>query len=200
MSFSPAFDEVCARLKRLPGLGHRSAERLALHLLVERREALEPLLESLRLAAARLRPCPITGNLTEGETCPIWADTRRDRAQVCIVEQVPDLLAVERAGAFRGVYHVLQGKLSPLRGIGPDQLNLPPLRARLRDGSIREVILALSNDIEGQATCHYLHEEILREQPGTTLTRIGFGLPSGSGLTFADAATLRSALDSRRSF
>lgn len=197
---SPSFDEVVARLKRLPGLGFRSAERIALHLLIEQPEALAPLLASLETASQRLKACPITGNLTEEETCPIWANPTRDRAQVCVVEQVPDLLAVERAGSFRGVYHVLQGKLSPLRGIGPDKLNLKPLRERLANGEITEIILALGNDIEGEATCHYLQDELLGDQPEITVTRIGFGLPSGSGLTFADAATLKSALDGRRSF
>ncbi|MGF1450513.1 MAG: recombination mediator RecR [Opitutales bacterium] len=200
MSLSPAFDDVVTRLKRLPGLGFRSAERIALHLLIEEPDALRPLLESLQSAAAKLKACPITGNLTEGETCPIWANPQRDRAQVCVVEQVPDLLAVERAGAFRGVYHVLHGKLSPLRGIGPDKLNLGPLRQRLEAGEISELILALGNDIEGEATCHYVQDELLAERPDVTVSRIGFGLPSGSGLTFADAATLKSALEGRRSF
>ena len=197
---SPAFEEVVTRLKKLPGLGHRSAERIALHLLIERPEALIPLQESLRIASQRLRSCPLTGNLTEGETCPIWADPRRDRALVCVVEQVPDLLALERASAYRGVYHVLHGKLSPLRGIGPEKLNLGPLQRRLAAGEIQELILALGNDIEGEATCHYLQDEVLAHRPDVTVSRIGFGLPSGSGLMLADAATLKSALESRRQF
>mgnify|MGYP006282725647 CR=1 FL=1 len=172
----------------------------SLHLLIETPEALAPLLDSLRGAAEKLRACPVTGNLTEGDTCPIWADPRRDRAQVCLVESVPDLLALERAGTYRGVYHVLHGKLSPLRGIGPDKLNLGPLRERLGDGEVAELILALGNDIEGEATCHYIQDELLAARPDVTVSRIGFGLPSGSGLTFADAATLKSALDGRRQF
>lgn len=197
---SPAFENARDLLKQLPGLGYRSAERVALHLLVERPERLGPLLHSLAEAAQKLHRCPLTGNVTEGTHCPIYEDPQRVRELVCIVEQVPDLLALERAGAYRGVYHVLHGKLSPLQGVGPEQLFLGPLQERLAGGEIQEIILALSNDIEGEATCHYLQDEVLAPYPQVKLSRIGFGLPSGSGLTFADSATLKSALDSRRAY
>jgi recombination protein RecR len=182
----------------LPGMGHRSAERLALHLLVERPGKLAPLLESLQAAAAAVRRCGRCGSLAETELCPVCMDVKRDPAAVCVVEQVPDLMAIERSAAYRGTYHVLHGRLSPINGVGPDQLNLATFEQRLKDEPITEVVLALGNDIEGEATCHYITEAIHAIRPTIKVSRIGFGLPSGSGLTFADPATLRSALEGRR--
>jgi len=197
---SPAFEKVHQLLKQLPGLGHRSAERVAMHLLVEKPERLEPLCEALREAASKLHRCPVTGNLTEGEVCEIFADSSRRREIVCIVETVPDLLAIERSAAYRGVYHVLHGKLSPLHGVGPEDLNFAPLIKRIEAGEVAELILAMSNDIEGEATCHYLQDEVLAGHEGIAVSRIGFGLPSGGGIVFADAATLRNALEGRKRF
>ena len=195
---TPSFDKVRQLLKMLPGMGHRSAERLALHLLVERPGKLTPLLESLQAAAAAVRRCGRCGSLAETELCPVCQDVKRDPAAVCVVEQVPDLMAIERSAAYRGTYHVLHGRLSPINGVGPDQLNLATFEQRLKDEPITEVVLALGNDIEGEATCHYITEAIQAIRPSIKVSRIGFGLPSGSGLTFADPATLRSALEGRR--
>ena len=195
---TPSFDKVRQLLKMLPGMGHRSAERLALHLLVERPGKLAPLLESLQAAAAAVRRCGRCGSLAETELCPVCQDVKRDPAAVCVVEQVPDLMAIERSLAYRGTYHVLHGRLSPINGVGPDQLNLATFEQRLKDEPITEVVLALGNDIEGEATCHYITEAIQAIRPSIKVSRIGFGLPSGSGLTFADPATLRSALEGRR--
>lgn len=195
---TPSFDKVRQLLKMLPGMGHRSAERLALHLLVERPGKLAPLLESLQAAASAVRRCARCGSLAETELCPVCQDVRRDPAAVCVVEQVPDLMAIERSAAYRGTYHVLHGRLSPINGVGPDQLNLATFEQRLKDEPITEVVLALGNDIEGEATCHYITEAIHVIRPSIKVSRIGFGLPSGSGLTFADPATLRSALEGRR--
>jgi recombination protein RecR len=195
---TPSFDKVRQLLKMLPGMGHRSAERLALHLLVERPGKLAPLLESLQSAAAAVRRCGRCGSLAETELCPVCQDVKRDPAAVCVVEQVPDLMAIERSSAYRGTYHVLHGRLSPINGVGPDQLNLATFEQRLKDEPITEVVLALGNDIEGEATCHYITEAIQAIRPSIKVSRIGFGLPSGSGLTFADPATLRSALEGRR--
>lgn len=194
---SQAFDQLQQVLKRLPGLGYRSAERMALHLLVENRDSCKELQEALREAVEAVKPCPVCGNLCEGETCEICADGSRARSLLCIVETVPDLRSMERAGAYRGHYHVLQGKLSPLHGIGPEDLNLESLHSRLQSGGFTEVILALSNDIEGEATCHFLQQEYLAPA-GVKTSRIGFGLPSGGGIPYADATTLRNALDGRR--
>lgn len=195
---TPSFDKVRQLLKMLPGMGHRSAERLALHLLVERPGKLAPLLESLEAAAAAVRRCGRCGSLAETELCQVCQDVKRDPAAVCVVEQVPDLMAIERSAAYRGTYHVLHGRLSPINGVGPDQLNLATFEQRLKDEPITEVVLALGNDIEGEATCHYVTEAIQAIRPSIKVSRIGFGLPSGSGLTFADPATLRSALEGRR--
>ncbi len=193
---TPAYDALVAQLRQLPGVGSRSAERLALHLLVERPERLASLALALAEAGQKLRRCHICGNLCEGDTCALCLDTSRRQNVLCVVEQVPDLLAIERSGNYRGLYHILHGKLSPLRKIGPEHLNIGTLKNRLKDGAVSEVILALGNDIEGEATCHYLRESVLGDT--VKITRIGFGLPSGGGLTFADPATLRSALESRR--
>lgn len=196
-----AFDAARDALKKLPGVGYRSAERMALHLLVEHPEDLPRLLGTLAQASECISRCALCGNIAEGNSvCPICGDERRERTRVCVVEHVPDLMAIERTGTFRGRFHVLHGRLSPIRGIGPENLNFPSLEKRLAEGEIEELILALSNDIEGEATCHYIREEFGARFPGVKITRIGFGLPSGGALNFADPATLRSALESRRDF
>lgn len=194
-----AFESLQKQLKKLPGVGFRSAERIALHLLVEKPEQLPSLVEALQAAAASVRRCSRCGQLAESDLCPICADERRDQGVVCVVEHVPDLVALERSGAHRGAYHVLHGKLSPISGVGPEQLNLASLLDRVRRGEVRELILALSNDVEGEATCHYLTSHL---PPGgeVRVSRIGFGLPSGGGVLYADSVTLRSALDGRRSY
>jgi len=195
---TPSFEKVRQLLRQLPGLGHRSAERIALHLLVEKPAKLAPLLEALEAAARSVRRCQRCGSLAEAPLCEVCADPKRDPAALCIVEQVPDLLALERSAAHRGTYHVLHGRLSPINGVGPEDLNLASLELRLRAEPITEVVLALGNDIEGEATCHYVRECIHAVRGSIKVSRIGFGLPSGSGLTFADPATLRSALEGRR--
>ena len=195
---TPAFDNLVQRLRKLPGIGFRSAERIALHLLVERPGALPELSEALETAARNVRRCAICGNLAEEERCAVCSDASRDATRVCVIEHVQDLVALERSGSYRGTYHVLHGKLSPIRNIGPDELNIESLRARLDSGGIAEVILALSNDVEGEATCHFLSDQLAGR--GITLTRIGFGLPSGGGVLFADSTTLKSALDARRPY
>ncbi len=194
-----AFETLLKALKQLPGLGYRSSERIALHLLVEKPERLPALVSALEAAAKAVRRCTRCGNIAEAELCEICSDGKRDQSVVCVVEQVPDLVAVERSGAFRGTYHVLHGKLSPIHGIGPDQLNFEPLRRRVESGEVEELILALPNDVEGEATCHYLTEHLPAERPIKT-TRIGFGLPSGGGVLYADSVTLKSALESRRKY
>lgn len=196
---TPAFERLQKQLKQLPGLGYRSAERIALHLLVEKPAQLSMLVAALEEASQTVRRCERCGNIAEGEHCAICADERRDRSVVCVVEHVPDLVALERSGAYRGSYHVLHGKLSPIHGVGPEQLNLESLRARVDAGEVAELILALSNDVEGEATCHYLTEHLPAER-AVKVTRIGFGLPSGGGVLYADSVTLKSALDGRRNY
>lgn len=195
---TPAFEKLQKHLKQLPGVGYRSAERIALHLLVERPERLSALVEALQSAAAAVHRCARCGNLAEGERCAVCADERRLAGVVCVVEHVPDLVAIERSGSYRGAYHVLHGKLSPIQGVGPENLNLATLLERIAAGEIQELILALSNDVEGEATCHYLVDRMPADK--VKVTRIGFGLPSGGGVLYADSVTLKSALDGRRSY
>jgi recombination protein RecR len=213
---TPAFEKLQKQLKQLPGVGYRSAERIALHLLVEKPAKLQELVNAMESAAKSVRRCTRCGNLAEGELCEICGDTRRDPSLVCVVEHVPDLVALERSGAYRGVYHVLHGKLSPIQGVTPEDLNFAGLLGRVEAGEVRELILALSNDVEGEATCHYLTQHLPSEAPGedagmsvnegaggksaVRITRIGFGLPSGGGVLYADSVTLKSALDGRRSY
>lgn len=201
---TPSFDQLKNQLRKLPGFGLRSAERVALHLILEKPEASEELVRALEHAREHIRKCPVCGNISEegcreDDLCEICSDTSRDRRLLCIVEHLPDLISMEKSGAFRGLYHVLQGKLSPINGIGEEQLNLSSLRERLAAGEINEVILALSNDIEGEATCHFLQENYLNAEH-IQVSRIGFGLPSGGNLFYADSTTLRSALDGRKSY
>jgi recombination protein RecR len=195
---TPALEQLQKLLKQLPGVGYRSAERIALHLLVEKPGRLPELVNALEAAAKNVRRCAVCGNLSEEEHCPICADEKRRTGQVCVVENVQDLAAIERSGAYRGRYHVLHGKLSPIRGVAPEDLNLAALMQRIETGEATELILALSNDVEGEATCHYLTERLPKS--GVTVSRIGFGLPSGGGVLYADAVTLKSALEGRRSY
>jgi recombination protein RecR len=196
---TPAFEKLQKHLKQLPGLGFRSSERIALHLLVEKPGRLPELVRALEDAAGSVRRCTCCGNLAEEVLCAVCADEKRDGAQLCVVEHVPDLVAIERSSAFRGRYHVLHGKLSPIHGVGPGDLNLASLLARLAGGEVTELILALPNDVEGEATCHYIMEHLPAGCSAST-TRIGFGLPSGGGVLYADAITLRSALEARRGY
>ncbi len=194
-----SFEQLQQQLKQLPGLGYRSAERIALHLLVEKPARLPALVAALEAAARDVRRCTRCGHLAEAELCAVCGDTRRDGGVVCVVEHVPDLVAVERAGAYRGVYHVLHGRLSPIHGVGPEQLNLAALLARVATGGVRELILALGNDVEGEATCHYVTQH-LPAGGAVKVSRIGFGLPSGGGVLYADPVTLKSALEARREY
>jgi len=196
---TPSFEKLQQQLKQLPGVGYRSAERMALHLLVGKPGALPVLMRALEEASRSVRRCTRCGSLAEGELCAICADERRDHRIVCVVEHVPDLVALERSGAYRGGYHVLHGKLSPIHGVGPGDINLAGLLARVKSGEVLELILALSNDVEGEATCHYLTQH-LPPDGAVKVTRIGFGLPSGGGVLYADSVTLKSALDARREY
>lgn len=184
-------------LKALPGLGYRSAEKIALHLLVEKPAKSEELTDRISVARQQLGPCLICGNLTDEDECNICSSEVREVERLCIVENVTDLFAMEKAGVFRGKYHILMGKLSPVRGVGPEQLNINSLQQRLENSDVEEVILALSNDMEGEATCHFIKNEVLKDS-NLEVTRIGFGLPSGGGITYADENTLLNALQSRK--
>jgi len=198
---SEPFDDLVATLKALPGLGKRSAERIALHLLVGERERLVHFTQTLEVAAREIARCPDCGNLARtGQRCPVCSDGSRNTRTLCIVEKIQDLAAIEEAGSWRGLYHVLHGKLSPLQNRGPEDVNLGGLAARIEALEVSEIVFALSNDIEGEATCHYIAEAILPPGREIQISRIGFGLPSGGEVTYADSVTLRSAMEARREF
>ena len=196
---TPAFEKLLDALKRLPGLGYRSAERIALKLLVEKPQLAKDLRHALAEAEDAVQACADCGNLSQGDLCAICSDESRDRSTICLVEHVPDLFSIERAGVYRGLYHSLGGKLSPIHGVGPEDLNLASLEKRLVRGEAEELILALPNDVEGEATCHYLQEEVVGNRQ-IKISRIGFGIPSGAGVTYSDSTTLRSSLEGRRSY
>ena len=187
-------DTLIQLLARLPGLGPRSARRAALHLIKRRESLLEPLAAALAKAAEAIRPCPICGNLDTVEPCAICRDSERDMTAICVVEDLPDLWALERTGAFRGRYHVLGGTLSALDGIGPDDLNIERLLARLRPG--QELILALNATVEGQTTAHYLADRLAARD--VRITRLAQGVPIGGELDYLDDGTLTAALKARR--
>lgn len=200
MALSPVFERLQKLLKKLPGLGYRSAERVALYLTLEKPEVSQELIAVLQEAGAMIKACDECGHLTEEPLCSICSSEDRDGDVICVVEHVPDLYAIDRASVYRGKYHVLHGKLSPLQGVHPGDLNLQSLKKRLESELVGEVILALSNDVEGEATCHYIQKNILNDflARGGVITRIGFGLPSGGGVVYADTQTLKSAFQGRR--
>lgn len=187
---------LTAALNKLPGIGPRSAERLAVHLVQEERGKVAALAEAITTARETISLCNACGALTERQPCSICADPRRTSAVVCVVEQPTDVLNVEKSNAFDGKYHVLGGRISPLNGIGPEDLRIHELEKRVKTEGITELILALGTDVEGEATCHYLADRFTSET--VRVSRIAHGLPAGSGLEYADEMTLRHALEGRR--
>ena len=186
---------LIAELGRLPGIGPRSAERLALHLAQTESQAVRQLAAALIAAREKIRACSICGALTEGDPCALCADDRRQADTICVVERPVDIFTLEKAGVFHGKYHVLGGRLSPLNGVEPEDLRIAALEARLAKG-VKEIILALSTDVEGDATSFYLAKRLAGK--GAKVSRLAYGLPAGSGLEFADEITLGRALEGRR--
>lgn len=191
-----AIDDLTTELARLPGIGRKTAQRLTFHLLKQ------PADQSRRLAAAlvtlveRVRPCARCHNLTELEVCALCADTRRDGTLLCVVEEAGDIAAIERAGEFRGRYHVLGGRLSPLDGVGPDDLAIGLLLERVPEEGVQEVIVATNPSLEGEATALYVQRQLA--PLGVRVTRIARGLPVGGDLEYADGVTIAQALHARR--
>lgn len=183
-------------LGQLPGIGPRSAERLALHIVQADADAVRRLAQSLLTARERVGACRTCGALTEVQPCALCTDARRDASVLCVVEQAVDVLTLEKSGAFRGRYHVLGGKISPLNGVEPEDLRIAELEERLSHEPIREVVLALGTDVEGDATGFYLAKRLAPRGP--RITRLAYGLPAGTGLEFADELTLSRALEGRR--
>jgi recombination protein RecR len=188
--------ELLAALNKLPGIGPRSAERLALHLVQGDPALAKQLADAILHARERIQLCPICGALTEQVPCAFCQSPSRDSSLVCVVERPVDILSIEKSGSFRGKFHVLGGRISPTSGVEPEDLRIAELEKRLASEPIREVVLALATDVEGDATSHYLAKRLAPR--GVKVTRIAHGLPAGSGLEFADELTLSRALEGRR--
>jgi recombination protein RecR len=192
-----AIEDLVAELAKLPGIGRKTAQRLTFHLLKEPPEVAGRLAEAIRRVREQVLACGTCGNLSDTDPCAICADPRRDATQLCVVEEPGDLTAIERAGQFRGRYHVLGGRLSPLDGVGPEALQIDRLLARVSNGAgVREVIVATNPSMEGEVTATYL-QQVLRST-GVKVTRIARGLPVGGDLEYADGVTIAQALAARR--
>ena len=191
-----AIDDLTGELAKLPGIGRKTAVRLTYHLLKQSPDQSRRLAEALRTLSDKVRPCSRCYNLTEEELCVICRDPRRDPAIICVVEEAPDIGSIERAGEFRGQYHVLGGRLSPLDGVTPDDLTIPQLVQRVATSGIREVILATNPSLEGEATALYVQRQLATFP--VSVTRIARGLPVGGDLEYADGVTIAQALSARR--
>ena len=192
---SPSVDNLVAQLTRLPGVGTRTAHRLAFHLLQRSTPEANALADAIREVKERVRFCQVCGNLTEQEVCGICQDPRRDRSVICVVEQPVDVVSVERTAEYRGLYHVLGGSLSPLDGIEPGDLRISELFQRVQDGDVTEVVLATNPNMTGEATANYIADKL---RGRTRVTRLASGLPVGGYLEYADEVTLGRALLGRR--
>ncbi|MDI3329406.1 MAG: recombination mediator RecR [Micrococcus sp.] len=195
--YEGAVQDLIDELGRLPGIGPKSAQRIAFHILEADAEDMLRLAEAIRTVKDKVKLCSICFNVSEQETCSICRDQRRDPSQVCVVEESKDVMAIERTRTFRGRYHVLGGSINPIAGIGPDQLHIRELLTRLQDPAIEEVILATDPNLEGEATATYLSRML--GSTGLKVTRLASGLPVGGDLEYADEVTLGRAFEGRRS-
>jgi recombination protein RecR len=189
-------EALIRHLSKLPGLGPRSARRIALALLKKRESMLDPLVRTMQAAAEAVRICQTCGNYDSQDPCSICTDTRRDGSLVCVVEGVSDLWALERTAAFKGKYHVTGGLLSPIDGIGPDDLKIDRLLGRVNSGVVKEVVLALSATVDGQTTAHYIADRL--KETGITISGLAHGVPVGGELDYLDDGTISAALKARR--
>ena len=196
MDYPKPIQNLIAELSRLPGIGKRSAERIALHLLKTGPDASKRLAQAVVDARTKIRNCSRCGAFTENDPCNLCSGSRRDAGMICVVEGPNDILTLEGTGSFAGVYHALMGRISPLNGVGPEELRIGTLIERVQREKPREVILALSADVESEATAHYLAEQL--KPTGVTVSRIALGLPAGSALESADEVTLSRALTGRQ--
>jgi len=194
--YEGAVQELIDELGRLPGVGPKSAQRLAFHILEADPEDMKRLVTAITTVKERVKFCTVCGNVTEQEMCNICRDPRRDPSVICVVEESKDVLAVERTRSFRGRYHVLGGAINPIAGIGPEQLRIRELLTRLNDGAIQEIIIATDPNLEGEATATYLARML--KSIGITVTRLASGLPVGGELDYLDEGTLAQALRARR--
>lgn len=194
----PELQRLIDLLAKMPGLGPRSAKRAALYLLKKRQQVMEPLAFALDDAAKKVKSCGVCGNWDSIDPCAVCADETRDKSVLCVVQDVGDLWALERAGAHKGRYHVLGGLMSPLDGIGPDDLNIGRLVERAKETEITEVVIALASTVDGQTTAHYLTEHL--ESADVSVTRLSQGVPVGGELDHLDEGTLAAAMKTRRRF
>jgi recombination protein RecR len=194
--YSPPIARLIEELEKLPGIGHKTAQRLAFHILNLPAEKSEALANAIKEAKLKTRYCSICSNITETDPCSICGSVKRDHGIICVVEDPKDVIAMERIREFNGVYHVLQGVISPMEGIGPEDIRIKELLQRIRDGNIREVIMATDPDVEGEATAMYISR--LLKPIGIRVTRIAHGIPVGGDLEYADEVTLAKALEGRR--
>jgi recombination protein RecR len=190
--------QLMRALRYLPGVGPKTAQRMAFHLLQRDREGARRLAESIMAALEKIGHCAECRTLTEGTLCPVCADVRRDRSLLCVVETPAEVFAIDQATGFKGVFFVLNGRLSPLDGIGPDELRLDLLEQRLKSGEVKEAILATNTTVEGEATAHYIHE--MARRFGVRTTRIAYGMPFGGELEYVDGTTLSHAFHGRKDF
>jgi recombination protein RecR len=191
-----AIEELAAELSKLPGIGRKTALRLTYFLIKQPAEQSRRLAAALSGVTERVRRCSTCANLTEQDPCAICSDPRRDRSIVCVVEEASDIAAIERTGEYRGMYHVLGGRLSPLDGVGPEDLSVGLLQSRMKGGEVREVIVATNPSMEGEATAIYIHRQL--GVNGTVVSRIARGIPVGGDLEYADGVTIAQALSARR--
>ena len=194
--YQGAVQDLIDELGRLPGIGPKSAQRIAFHMLEADREDMLRLADAIRTVKDRVRLCSVCFNVSEDEVCSLCRDERRDRSQICVVEESQDVMAMERTRAFQGSYHVLGGAINPIAGIGPEQLHVRELLTRLQDEAVQEVILATDPNLEGEATATYLGR--LLGATGIRVTRLASGLPVGGDLEYADEVTLGRAFEGRR--
>ena len=194
MKYPPSLVALIRELSRLPGIGPKSAQRLAFHLFEQPREDIERLASALLEAKRDLHSCSVCFNITDSQKCDVCSDPSRDQSVICVVEEPGDVIAIERSGEYRGLYHVLHGVLSPMNGVGPDRLHIKPLLPRVQEGM--EVILATGTTVEGDATALYLQR--LLEPLGADVSRIAYGIPAGGTLEYTDEVTLGRALTGRQ--
>ena len=197
-AYPPVLNDLIRKLGKLPGLGEKSASRIAMFLLQMPAGEAESLADTIRSLKKEIRTCPVCFHFTDDSLCPICADPQRNTGEVCVVESTADLLAIEQSGAFRGRYHVLQGVLAPLDAIGPENIRIRELIQRVDSENIKEVILATNPSSEGEATAHYL-QKLLKER-SIRISRIAYGIPMGGDLKYSDRVTLERAMKGRQSF
>jgi recombination protein RecR len=195
-TYTPAVEDLIAKLAKLPGIGKKTAARLAFHILQCSQEDAQGLARSILQVKERIGLCHICFNIAEGQVCPICRNSQRDRSLLCVVEAPSDLMAIEATGIFKGLYHVLQGAIAPLDGIGPQELKIAELLERLKQGGVREVIIATNPTIEGDATALYLAKVV--KPLRITVTRIAQGIPAGGDIEYVDIKTMSRSLEGRR--